>query len=105
MPPNQGILNVTHHRLNPSGSTGDRFTNRTDGHAIAEAVIRWLPIAAARVRARVWSCGICGGQSGAGEGFLRVLPFLLTILVPPNAPYSSIVRGWYSGPISGRRTK
>jgi hypothetical protein len=40
------------------------------GRAIAQAVSRWLPKAAARVRARVWPCGICGGQSGAGAGFL-----------------------------------
>jgi hypothetical protein len=33
--------------------------------AIAEAVSRWLPTAAARVRAQVRSCGICGGQSGS----------------------------------------
>jgi hypothetical protein len=46
-----------------------------------------LPTAAARVRARVWSCGICGGQSGAGAGFLRVLRFPLPIFIPPN--YSS----------------
>jgi hypothetical protein len=39
------------------------------GRAIAQAVSRWLPTAAARVRARVWSCEICGGQSGAGAGF------------------------------------
>jgi hypothetical protein len=26
---------------------------------------RWLLTAAARVRSRVWSSGICGGQSGA----------------------------------------
>jgi hypothetical protein len=38
-------------------------------------VSRWLPTAAARVRARIWSSGICGGQSGAGAGFLRVLRF------------------------------
>jgi hypothetical protein len=40
------------------------------GRAIAQAVSRWLPTSAARVRARVWSCGISGGQSGAGAGFL-----------------------------------
>jgi hypothetical protein len=34
------------------------------GRAIAQAVSRWLPTAAARVRSRVWSSGICGGQSG-----------------------------------------
>jgi hypothetical protein len=40
------------------------------GRAVAEAVSRWLPTAAARVQSRVWSCGICGGQIGAGAGFL-----------------------------------
>jgi hypothetical protein len=58
------------------------------GCAIAQAVRRWLPTAAARVRARVWSSGICGGQSGAGAGFLRVLRFALQIFIPPNSPSS-----------------
>jgi hypothetical protein len=39
------------------------------GRALAQAVSRWLPTAAARVRSRVWSSGISGGQSGAGAGF------------------------------------
>jgi hypothetical protein len=61
---------------------------------------RWFPNAAARVRARVWSCGICGGQSGAGAGFLRVLRFPLPIFVPPIAPQSpsSIIWGLYNRP-------
>jgi hypothetical protein len=54
----------------------------------AQAVSRWLPTAAARVRTRVWSCGICGGRSGAGVGFLRVLWFPLPIFIPPIAPQS-----------------
>jgi hypothetical protein len=41
------------------------------GCAIAQAVTRWLPTAAARVRSRVWWSGIYGGQSGVGAGFLR----------------------------------
>jgi hypothetical protein len=57
------------------------------GRAIAEAVSRWLPTAAARVQYRVWSSGICGGQSGAGAGFLRVLRFPLPF-IPPNSPSS-----------------
>jgi hypothetical protein len=40
----------------------------------------------ARVLPRVWPCGICGGQSGAGAGFLRVLRFTLPILIPPISP-------------------
>jgi hypothetical protein len=54
-----------------------------------------LPTAAARVLSPVKSCGICGGQSGT---------FPLPILNPPNAPYSSTIRGWYNRPVSGRCT-
>jgi hypothetical protein len=70
------------------------------GRAIAQAVSCWLPTAAARVQARVWSCGICGGQSGAGAGILRVLRFPLPIFIPPIAPQSppSIIWGWYNRP-------
>jgi hypothetical protein len=58
------------------------------GCAIAQAVGRWLPNGAARVRVRVWLCGIYGGLSGAGVGFLRVLRFPLPISIPPIAPQS-----------------
>jgi hypothetical protein len=61
---------------------------RGSGRAIAQAVSRWLSTAAARVRARAWSCGICGGQSGAGAGFLRVLRFPPPIFISPIAPQS-----------------
>jgi hypothetical protein len=37
---------------------------RTTGRAIGKDVNRRLPTVAARVRAQVRSCGICGGQSG-----------------------------------------
>jgi hypothetical protein len=30
--------------------------------------------------------GFCGGQSGAGAGFLQLLRFLLPIFIPPIAP-------------------
>jgi hypothetical protein len=53
-----------------------------------QAFSSWLPTAAARVRARVWSSGICGGESGAGAGFLRVLRFPLPIFIPPSSPSS-----------------
>jgi hypothetical protein len=71
-----------------------------EGRALAQAVSRRLPTAAARIRARVWSSGICGEQSGAGAGFLRVLRFPLPIFIPPIAPQSPspIIWGWYNWP-------
>jgi hypothetical protein len=51
--------------------------------AIAQAVSRWLP-SRRLVRVQVRSCGICGGQSGIGARFLRILRFLLPILIPPT---------------------
>jgi hypothetical protein len=76
------------------------YKHETLGRAIAQAVSRWLSTAVARVRARVWSCGICGGQSGAGAGFLRVLRFPLPIFIPPTPPQSSsfIIWGLYNRP-------
>jgi hypothetical protein len=65
------------------------------GRAIAEAVSRWLPTAAAPVRARVWSSVICGGQIAAGAGFLRVRHFPL-----PSTKFFIfiITRGRYNRP-------
>jgi hypothetical protein len=65
------------------------------GRVIAQAVIRWLPPAAARVRARVCSYGIFGREIGAVAGFLRILRFPLPIFIPPIAPQSpsSIIWG------------
>jgi hypothetical protein len=40
-----------------------------EGRAIAQAVSRWLPITAAWVQTRVYSCEICGGHIGTGAGF------------------------------------
>jgi hypothetical protein len=56
------------------------------GRVAAQAVRRWLPTAAARVRVRA-ACGVCGGQSGTGAGFLLVLRYPLPI-IPPISPSS-----------------
>jgi hypothetical protein len=56
-----------------------------------------LAAAAARIRSHVRSRGISGGQSGTRAGFLLILRFPLSILIPPIAPHSSIALG--------RRTK
>jgi hypothetical protein len=56
------------------------------GRAVAQAVSRWLPTAAARGRVRA-ACGVYGEQSGTGAGFLRVLRFPLPI-IPPISPSS-----------------
>jgi hypothetical protein len=79
--------------------------SRHVGRATAQVLSRWLPTKKARVRSRVTSCEICGGQSGTGAGFLRTLELSLPILIPPAALHSSIVKGWYSRAATGRRTK
>jgi hypothetical protein len=48
---------------------------------------------------------VCAGQSDTGPGFLRVLRFPLPIFITQTAPHSSsssIIRGWYNRPNSGR---
>jgi hypothetical protein len=57
------------------------------GRAVAQAVSRWLPTAAARVHVRA-ACGVCGGQGDTGAGFLRVLRFSLSMIIPPISPSS-----------------
>jgi hypothetical protein len=68
--------------------------------------IHRLPTTAVRVRARVQSCGICGGQSGIGADFPRVFRFPLPILILPTAPQSSsMIWGRYNTLNIGRSTK
>jgi hypothetical protein len=62
-------------------STGTPINLRL-GRAVAQAVSRWLPTAAVRGSRPSHHVGFCGGQSGAGVGFLRVLPNF----IPPIAP-------------------
>jgi hypothetical protein len=42
----------------------------------------WVPY-------QIGSCGICGGQSGTGTDFLRVLRFPLPILIQHSTPHGS----------------
>jgi hypothetical protein len=56
-------------------------TSEKRGHATAQEVGRWLPVAA-QIQSQVRSCGICGRQFGTGASFLRVLQFLVPIVIP-----------------------
>jgi hypothetical protein len=52
------------------------------------------------VRDRVCHVGFCGGQSGAGVGFLRLRRFPLPNFIPPTAPKIILIyqRGLYNMP-------
>jgi hypothetical protein len=69
--------------------------------ATARVVSPQLSTAAALVRAWVGSCGICGGQSGTGAGFCRVLRFHLPRipLTPSHSSSPIIIWGWYDRPV------
>jgi hypothetical protein len=54
----------------------------TEGRVVAQEASRWLPTASARVHVRA-ACGVCGGQSGTGAGFLRVLRLSVAVIIPP----------------------
>jgi hypothetical protein len=72
---------------------------------MARAVSCRLPTAAVRVLVRVMPYVICGGHSGVGAGFIRILRFPLPA-IPPFVPYTStIIRGWYNRPNTGRHAK
>jgi hypothetical protein len=65
--------------LSEQTSDSSAFLNAAIGRAVAQAVRRWLPTAAARGLFRA-ACGVCGAQSGTGAGFLQVLRFPLPII-------------------------
>jgi hypothetical protein len=95
------VIKITRLRNTLSFSLNNKVTE-FNGRAIAQAVSLLLLNAASLFRFQVKWCGICCGQNGTRAGFLRVFRFPLPIVVPPNAPYSAIVRSWYDRPISGR---
>jgi hypothetical protein len=54
-----------------------------EGRALFYALIRRLLIAGTRVLSHVTLCEICGGQSGTGHVFIRVLQFTPDYIIPP----------------------
>jgi hypothetical protein len=72
---------------------------RIFGRAIAQAVIRWLPIAADRVRvlARMWDLWWAKWYWG------RFSPS--TWVFPANHHSTILTRGMYNRPIGGRRVE
>jgi hypothetical protein len=72
---------------------------RTPSHrAIAQTGSRCLPTAATRVPSQVRLYRICGGQSGSGAGFLRVLRVLLSNPIPQTV--SNLLTTLYKAAIS-----
>jgi hypothetical protein len=67
--------------------------------AVAQAVSRWLPHAGGPDSPTDRACGVCGGQSGTGAGFLRVL---LANHHSTNFSTIIITKGWHNRPIGGR---
>jgi hypothetical protein len=56
-------------RSNTTGTYGQ------SGRAVTEAVIRWLPTAAARVRARIWQVGSVVDKVALGQVFSEYFGF------------------------------
>jgi hypothetical protein len=78
----------------------------TTGRAVFQAVSRRLPIATAGVQAQVNSCGIYGGQSGIGAGFLEYLDFPCQFSFHRLLyTHHLLILGWYNWPVIGRRTQ
>jgi hypothetical protein len=85
-----------------NGQSEKLFESFKGNSTVAQAVSRRFPTAAARFRTRVKSCGICGGHSGTGTGFLRVLRLPLPSIAPIASHLSSFITpGWYTRPFSG----
>jgi hypothetical protein len=71
---------------------------------MAQAVSRRPLSAEARIRARSSLCGIGGGQSGTGAGFLRVLWFFHVSIIP-SWLFILIIWGMTNRPARGRSSE
>jgi hypothetical protein len=69
-------------KFGPYSTEKTRFSQKT------RCIIITMASRLLRLSPRHSSSGICGGQSDAGAGFLRVLRFPLPIFIPPNSPSS-----------------
>jgi hypothetical protein len=77
---------------------------KINDRAIAQAASRRHPTVAARVLAQAGHVGFMLNKVALGS--VRVLLFPLPIIIPPTIPHSSsLIRGWYNMPVSGRSTK
>jgi hypothetical protein len=86
-------------------STTPMTVQEESDRATAQAVSRRLPTAAARFQPGSSHVGFMVDEVALRQVFSRVLRFPLPILIPPTAPHSSVVLGWYSRPNSGGRAK
>jgi hypothetical protein len=70
-----------------------------NGRAVAQAVSRWLPTAAARVRVRA----ACGGLWWTKQHWGRFSPSISVSTADHSTNFSIIIitRGWHNRPISG----
>jgi hypothetical protein len=73
-----------------------------NGRAITQAVSPWRPTAAARVRARIRSCGICGGKVALVHVFSQYFGFACQLSFHRLLHTLIIIRDWYSRQNSGR---
>jgi hypothetical protein len=68
------------------------------GLAIAEAVSRWLPTAAARVRGRVWQVGFVVGKVASGHVFSEYFGFPCQ-----NRSFHQLLHHHHNHPVQTRR--
>jgi hypothetical protein len=72
---NSVILSFKHLNLTVQICGSQNGLKDGKGRAIAEAVTRWLPTAAARVRARVWQVGFVVDEVTSGQVFSEYFGF------------------------------